>query len=138
MERARLPYEAETYARKKEQTKEVQLSKEQSTNFEDIHYEDIEGSMDLNKDGHRNDWGPPARQQRSFTNEPAADARETSLDKQQKDDKQEQVSSPPNKVKKPKDIPKKDTNVTTIVINGKTTPQPTESTDIHHDVQAVK
>ena len=65
-ERARLRYEAETYARKKEQTKEVQPSKEQSTNLKDIHYENIEDSMDLNEDGDRNDWGLPAGQQRCF------------------------------------------------------------------------
>ena len=84
---ARLHYEAETYARRNE-GKKAQQNKEQRTISEDMDF---------------NDTGPAATQRLLTTNELTADAQETSSDKRQKNDKQEQE---------------------------KTAPQPTESTEI--------
>ena len=91
--------------------------------------------MDTNEDGDRNDWGPPAGQQGLPTNEATTDVQGTNLEKQPKDDQQEQTSAPPNEVKKVQATNRKNTNANTV---SKEIPQTTEPTDTHHNVQVVK
>ena len=131
-EMARLRYEAKTYTYKGGQTNGAQTSR---THVENINYENIEDNMDTNEDGDRNDWGPPAGQQRLLTNEATTDVQGTNLEKQPKDDQQEQTSAPPNEVKKVQATNRKNTNANTV---SKEIPQSTEPTDTHHNVQVVK
>ena len=105
------------------------------TNVDKINYENIEDNMDTNEDGDRNDWGPPAGQQRLPTNEATTGVQGTNLEKQPKDDQKEQTSAPPNEVKKVQATNRKNTNANTV---SKEIPQTTELTDTHHNVQVVK